>query len=130
MKNEKGVSCMIDEERNQYQFVCKPNFDRIESGLEELKNRFFHDNGKDSIQTSIIKTSAFLKEIKDWQDQHSKKEATNPIQWLSQNWRTFSAVIFVIIWLLTNVFNVKSFSTEQRSEIKEMLKTIIVDTRE
>jgi len=120
---------MTKEEQEQYQFVCKPNFDRIESGLEDMKNRFFHDNGKKSVQTSLIETAASLREIKAWQEQHTKKEATNPIQWLSQNWRTFSAVIFVIIWLLTNVFNVKSFSTEQRTEIKEMLKTIIVDTR-
>lgn len=114
---------MIDDEREQYKMICKPYFDRLDKGLEDIKNLLYHDNGKKSIQTSLY-------EIKAWQEQHSKKEATNPIQWLSQNWRTFSAIIFVIIWLLTNVLNGKSFSTEQKTEIKEMLKTIIVDTRE
>ena len=111
----------------QYNNVCKDEFKELKDALHSIDKRLFIDNGTKSIQT-------ILNEHSNWQKNHdilqsTKSNAFTFPEWIKFNWRTISAIIFIVGWIISQLFSGNNFSTEQKSEIKEMFKTIIVDTR-
>jgi hypothetical protein len=138
----------------QYQEVCKNEFNEIKSLIKKLDDRMFKDNGTKSVQSK-------LNAVVDWQDKHDKETldsidkvhlatelalekvksiAANAVKvadskspsisfdFIFGNWKRIGIVIGGIIWITSITYtSLKSASSAQLNNAIIKLNTIITD---
>ena len=87
------------------------------------------------IETQLSLLPPPLKQPCDFFTSHLKRYHKDKVEpktfpeWVIANWRTVSFLAFGFVWGLTTFFTPNKLSPEQQKEIKQILKTVIVDTR-
>jgi uncharacterized protein YqfB (UPF0267 family) len=141
----------------QYQEVCKGEFNEIKELIKKLDDRMFKDNGTKSVQSK-------LNTVIDWQDKHDKetseaievvhletelavakvkaltanavkiadgKSPSISFDFIFGNWKRIGIVIGGIIWVTSITYtSLKSASAEQLNKAIVKLNTIITDVNE
>lgn len=132
-------SCLQENSMSleQYNAVCKNEFKEIKDALKGFEKRLFIDNGTKSIQTILNEHSIWQKNIEEHlalvaQQELLRKKKTKDlsfVEWVMFNWKSISAVGLVILWLVIQFYPPKSFSVSQQQELKNLLRTTVLDTR-
>lgn len=107
----------------QYNEICKANFDKMQNTLDSIDKRLFKDNGTKSIQTC-------LNELKAWQVAHeepvkSKDTSDDLLSWIKKYWKNIGVIAFFLVWLGMQVRLTSNYTEVDQARIQEMLKTMI-----
>lgn len=140
----------------QYEKIFKEELKELKDAIHEIRKRLFIDNGTKSMQTVQNEIRLWQANHDEQQTKHDNKQATHDsqqadhdnrqvyndnhrfqqnlkdlsfLEWLMTNWKSISAFVFLVVWVVTQVYPGKGLNAEQQQEIKGLLKTVIVDTR-
>jgi len=118
--NNKAKNNMSSE---QYDNVCKEEFQKITKGIQELNKRLYQDNGVKSIQTKI-------NELENWQLNYDNGiRSVNNLNdlggWLLGNWKTVLVIIMIAGYMIVQLLTLTGFTPKQQDELIKILEKVM-----
>ena len=118
--NNKAKNNMSSE---QYDNVCKEEFQKITKGIQELNKRLYQDNGVKSIQTKI-------NELESWQLNYDNGiRSVNNLNdlggWLLGNWKTVLVIIMIAGYMIVQLLTLTGFTPQQQDELIKILEKVM-----
>jgi len=118
--NNKAKNNMSSE---QYDNVCKEEFQKITKGIQELNKRLYQDNGVKSIQTKI-------NELENWQLNYDNGiRSVNNLNdlggWLLGNWKTVLVIIMIAGYMIVQLLTLTGFTPQQQDELIKILEKVM-----
>jgi len=103
----------------QYNSVCKEQFEGIRESIQSIDNRLFHDNGTKSVQTRINELATWQAN-QDAEKNKDKSVADKAVDFGLKHW----ALVLVVVMLLWNHFSVRPFTTDEIIKAQEQVSAM------